>query len=32
MKHHHGGPDAQGPMRWDFSTNVNAVGPCPSVR
>lgn len=25
----HGGPGAQGPVRWDFSTNVNAAGPCP---
>lgn len=25
----HGGPDAQGPARWDFSTNANACGPCP---
>jgi len=24
----HGGPDRRGPMRWDFSTNANAVGPC----
>lgn len=27
----HGGPDAQGPVRWDFSTNVNAAGPCPQA-
>lgn len=27
----HGGPDAQGPARWDFSTNANACGPCPAV-
>ncbi|AOF87583.1 aminotransferase class I and II family protein [Hydrogenophaga sp. RAC07] len=27
----HGGPDAQGVPRWDFSTNVNACGPCPSA-
>lgn len=26
---HHGGPDARGPARWDFSTNANAAGPCP---
>ncbi len=26
---HHGGPDARGPARWDFSTNSNACGPCP---
>ena len=25
----HGGPDAAGPARWDFSTNANAAGPCP---
>ena len=24
----HGGPDAAGPVRWDFSTNINAAGPC----
>lgn len=27
----HGGPDAQGVPVWDFSTNANAVGPCPSA-
>lgn len=27
----HGGPDARGPVRWDFSTNVNATGPCPQA-
>ncbi len=27
----HGGPDAQGPVRWDFSTNVNGAGPCPQA-
>ena len=27
----HGGPDAQGVPRWDFSTNANACGPCPTV-
>lgn len=25
----HGGVDALGAARWDFSTNSNAVGPCP---
>ncbi len=25
----HGGPDALGVSRWDFSTNANACGPCP---
>jgi len=25
----HGGPDAQGTARWDFSSNANACGPCP---
>ena len=25
----HGGPDARGMARWDFSTNANAAGPCP---
>lgn len=25
----HGGTDAQGPVRYDFSTNANACGPCP---
>ncbi len=25
----HGGPDAQGAARYDFSTNANACGPCP---
>ena len=25
----HGGPDALGVPRWDFSTNSNACGPCP---
>lgn len=25
----HGGPDAAGVPRWDFSTNSNACGPCP---
>ena len=27
----HGGPDALGVPRWDFSTNANACGPCPKV-
>lgn len=27
----HGGPDADGAARWDFSTNANAGGPCPLV-
>ena len=27
----HGGPGALGPVRWDFSTNVNAAGPCPQA-
>lgn len=25
----HGGADAQGAVRWDFSSNANACGPCP---
>lgn len=25
----HGGPDADGPLPWDFSTCANAAGPCP---
>lgn len=25
----HGGPDASGTARYDFSTNANACGPCP---
>lgn len=25
----HGGPGAEGPARWDFSTCANAAGPCP---
>lgn len=28
----HGGPDADGAVRFDFSTNSNACGPCPSAR
>ena len=27
----HGGPDAHGAVPWDFSTNVNATGPCPQA-
>lgn len=27
----HGGPDALGVPRWDFSTNSNACGPCPTA-
>jgi histidinol-phosphate aminotransferase len=27
----HGGPDALGPVRYDFSTNSNACGPCPQA-
>lgn len=27
----HGGPDAQGAARWDFSSNANACGPCPAA-
>lgn len=27
----HGGADAQGVPRWDFSSNANACGPCPAV-
>lgn len=27
----HGGSDAQGPARWDFSTCSNAAGPCPAA-
>ncbi|MDO9251809.1 aminotransferase class I/II-fold pyridoxal phosphate-dependent enzyme [Hydrogenophaga sp.] len=29
MTHPHGGPDAMGVPRWDFSTNANACGPSP---
>jgi len=28
----HGGPDALGVPRWDFSTNANACGPCPTAQ
>jgi histidinol-phosphate aminotransferase len=27
----HGGADAQGAARWDFSTCANAAGPCPAA-
>lgn len=27
----HGGPDAQGAARWDFSICANVAGPCPSA-
>ena len=27
----HGGPDAMGAARWDFSSNANACGPCPAA-
>ena len=27
----HGGPDAAGPARWDFSSNANSAGPCPAA-
>ena len=27
----HGSTDALGPVRWDFSSNANACGPCPQV-
>ena len=27
----HGGPDAAGPAAFDFSTNANACGPCPTA-
>ena len=29
--HLHGGPDARGAARFDFSTNSNACGPCPQA-
>ena len=29
MNREHGGPDAAGVPRWDFSSNANACGPCP---
>ncbi|MEH3086710.1 MAG: aminotransferase class I/II-fold pyridoxal phosphate-dependent enzyme [Xylophilus ampelinus] len=28
----HGGTDAAGPARFDFSTNANACGPCPAAQ
>lgn len=31
MSRFHGGPDALGVPRWDFSTNANACGPCPQA-
>lgn len=31
MNRSHGGPDALGVPRWDFSTNANACGPCPQA-
>lgn len=31
MQELHGGPDALGVPRFDFSTNANACGPCPQV-
>lgn len=31
MRRIHGGPDAQGVARHDFSTNGNACGPCPQA-
>jgi histidinol-phosphate aminotransferase len=31
MNHLHGGTDALGVPRWDFSTNANAFGPCPQA-
>ncbi len=31
MNRTHGGPDALGVPRWDFSTNANACGPCPTA-
>jgi histidinol-phosphate aminotransferase len=30
-KRAHGGADAQGAARWDFSTCANAAGPCPAA-
>jgi histidinol-phosphate aminotransferase len=32
MAREHGGPDAAGPVRWDFSTNAHPAGPCPMAR
>ncbi|MFN3495203.1 MAG: aminotransferase, partial [Hydrogenophaga sp.] len=31
MNREHGGPDADGVPRWDFSTSTNACGPCPAA-
>lgn len=31
MNSDHGGPDARGVPRWDFSTNANGCGPCPTA-
>jgi len=31
MPRTHGGPDALGAARWDFSSNANACGPCPTA-
>ncbi|MCU0762945.1 MAG: aminotransferase class I/II-fold pyridoxal phosphate-dependent enzyme [Hydrogenophaga sp.] len=31
MNREHGGPDAHGVPRWDFSTSTNACGPCPAA-
>ncbi len=31
MERVHGGPDVQGVARFDFSTNGNACGPCPTA-
>lgn len=31
MKRLHGGPDGGPALRWDFSVNANATGPCPAA-
>lgn len=31
MKREHGGPDGGPAIRWDFSVNSNAAGPCPQA-
>lgn len=31
MKRRHGGPDGGPAIRWDFSVNANAAGPCPQA-
>lgn len=31
MRRLHGGPDGGPAIRWDFSVNANAVGPCPQA-